>query len=258
MAFSVINFGENPANLLQADKRDVVYYRKGVKPAPDCNVLLANEAKRKGRAAKEGIRAQNPPPPVAVARRNARERNRVKQVNNGFATLRQHIPISGNDTDNGRSKKLSKVETLRLAVDYIRRLEDLLSISSENVGDSGGFGSFSGQNEGQIKMELDDTTTPRSSRTYQLLHFEDEENIHPDGINDLDDEMRYMEANFITSMHSTGSLSPEMTSEHSLSPRADVKPFILEDDALTTANLVPTTCDSSLMTSWWEHEHLKS
>lgn len=80
------------------------------------------------------------PPPTAVARRNARERNRVKQVNNGFATLRQHIPneiaeIYENANNNRASnKKLSKVETLRMAVEYIRSLENLLSFN-EN-GDS--------------------------------------------------------------------------------------------------------------------------
>ena len=62
----------------------------------------------------------SPQPPVAVARRNARERNRVKQVNNGFATLRQHIPGAA------KAKKISKVETLKQAVDYIRSLQMLL------------------------------------------------------------------------------------------------------------------------------------
>lgn len=68
--------------------------------------------------------------PASVQRRNARERNRVKQVNNGFANLRQHIPsdVINALTHGGRgaSKKLSKVDTLRLAVEYIRRLQDLL------------------------------------------------------------------------------------------------------------------------------------
>lgn len=60
------------------------------------------------------------PLPTSVARRNERERNRVKMVNNGFATLRQHVP-------NGvKNKKMSKVETLRSAVDYIRQLQKLL------------------------------------------------------------------------------------------------------------------------------------
>lgn len=87
--------------------------------------------------------------PQAVARRNARERNRVKQVNNGFAALRQHIPeemAEAFELQKGSSatasataaaaananaqKKLSKVETLRMAVEYIRNLESLLNISS--------------------------------------------------------------------------------------------------------------------------------
>lgn len=67
------------------------------------------------------------PPPVAVARRNARERNRVKQVNNGFATLRQHIPSHIAAGYGDRGKKLSKVETLRMAVEYIRSLQRILA-----------------------------------------------------------------------------------------------------------------------------------
>ncbi|KAJ8340120.1 hypothetical protein SKAU_G00347530 [Synaphobranchus kaupii] len=58
--------------------------------------------------------------PVAVARRNERERNRVKQVNMGFQTLRQHVP------NGAANKKMSKVETLRSAVEYIRALQHLL------------------------------------------------------------------------------------------------------------------------------------
>lgn len=75
--------------------------------------------------------------PASVQRRNARERNRVKQVNNGFANLRQHIPseVITALTNGGRgaSKKLSKVDTLKLAVEYIRRLQDLLD-DTENDG----------------------------------------------------------------------------------------------------------------------------
>lgn len=75
-----------------------------------------------------------PTQPASVARRNARERNRVKQVNNGFAALRQHIPsavsaaIAGG---RGSSRKLSKVDTLRLAVEYIKSLKRLLEESEE-------------------------------------------------------------------------------------------------------------------------------
>ncbi|KAL4613450.1 hypothetical protein GN956_G22406 [Arapaima gigas] len=58
--------------------------------------------------------------PPAVARRNERERNRVRQVNMGFQTLRQHVPSGA------ASRKMSKVETLRSAVEYIRALQRLL------------------------------------------------------------------------------------------------------------------------------------
>lgn len=75
--------------------------------------------------------------PASVQRRNARERNRVKQVNNGFANLRQHIPseVISALTNGGRgaSKKLSKVDTLKLAVEYIRRLQDLLDDTENDV-----------------------------------------------------------------------------------------------------------------------------
>lgn len=73
---------------------------------------------------------------VSVARRNARERNRVKQVNNGFSNLRQHIPqhVVSQLTKGGRgsSKKLSKVDTLKIAVEYIRKLKDMLEDNENN------------------------------------------------------------------------------------------------------------------------------
>lgn len=73
----------------------------------------------------------------SVARRNARERNRVKQVNNGFANLRQHLPQTVINTlshgGRGASKKLSKVDTLRIAVEYIRGLQDMLEDSQPSV-----------------------------------------------------------------------------------------------------------------------------
>lgn len=93
--------------------------------------------------------ATHQPQTVSVQRRNARERNRVKQVNNGFSTLRQHIPsdvvAALSNGGRGASKKLSKVDTLKVAVEYIRRLEDLLDevVNDENASSSSGSGSAS-------------------------------------------------------------------------------------------------------------------
>lgn len=78
------------------------------------------------------------PQAIAVARRNARERNRVKQVNNGFAALREHIPESiaenfEQSSCKNSAKKLSKVETLRMAVCYIKELESMLCEIESNT-----------------------------------------------------------------------------------------------------------------------------
>ena len=61
----------------------------------------------------------------AVTKRNERERNRVRLVNQGFTCLRQKIPFA-----HGR-KRLSKVETLRYAVDYIKHLQCVIQEHDE-------------------------------------------------------------------------------------------------------------------------------
>jgi len=60
-------------------------------------------------------------PAGSGARRNERERNRVRQVNAGFDRLRDHVPRGRRD------RKLSKVDTLRAAAEYIAHLHALLA-----------------------------------------------------------------------------------------------------------------------------------
>ena len=64
--------------------------------------------------------------PAKVIRRNQRERNRVKQVNCGFEMLRAHIPSAA------KQKKMSKVDTLRHAVEYIQNLQVMLNEKSQH------------------------------------------------------------------------------------------------------------------------------
>lgn len=61
-----------------------------------------------------------------VRRRNERERTRVRNVNEGFERLRQHLPTPKSCKD----KRLSKVETLREAINYIKHLQNLLKSDS--------------------------------------------------------------------------------------------------------------------------------
>lgn len=275
--FTVINYSEP----LQSDKKRNIPIAPAINNYNN-NILITNEAKRKGRV-KDGVKGGQPPP-IAVARRNARERNRVKQVNNGFAILRSHIPSAiTQDGDNGRNKKLSKVETLRLAVEYIRRLEDLLSLSgSENEENDNSLSSFnsypvvSSPNQQSFQIKTEDPNSPKNP---SFEFYDDEENIHHD-INDIDDDilsetnlidstdLSGRNINFINSIHSTGSLSPELTSEHSLSPKTidgdkiylshmDTDNFSLKYSVLRNAQI---TDEASLlqMSSWWAQEQLKS
>ncbi|XP_035431682.2 achaete-scute complex protein T3-like [Spodoptera frugiperda] len=79
------------------------------------------------------------PQAASIARRNARERNRVKQVNDGFNALRKRLPatviaaLSGG-ARRGSGKKLSKVDTLRMVVEYIRYLQNLIEESDSAHG----------------------------------------------------------------------------------------------------------------------------
>ncbi|KAK7107329.1 hypothetical protein V1264_015272 [Littorina saxatilis] len=80
--------------------------------------------------------------PVSVSRRNARERNRVKLVNSGFEVLREHVP-------NGKkNRKMSKVDTLRSAVEYIRQMQEMIDEHDQKEGRSP-----SGKTNGNVSDE---------------------------------------------------------------------------------------------------------
>lgn len=71
--------------------------------------------------------------PATMDRRNARERNRVRFLNMTFDVLRQHLPQKLNGSagsgNKAKSKKMSKVDTLRAAIDYIHHLQEMLEES---------------------------------------------------------------------------------------------------------------------------------
>ena len=52
---------------------------------------------------------------------NHRERKRMKTINEAFEGLRERIPLASGD------RKLSKVDTLRLAIRYINQLSDMVT-----------------------------------------------------------------------------------------------------------------------------------
>ena len=66
--------------------------------------------------------------PAFIRKRNERERHRVRCVNDGYARLREHLPRELEE------KRLSKVETLRAAIDYIHQLQEVLERSASSSG----------------------------------------------------------------------------------------------------------------------------
>ncbi|GFY41477.1 BHLH domain-containing protein [Trichonephila inaurata madagascariensis] len=65
-----------------------------------------------------------------MCRRNERERQRVRSVNDGFSRLRNHLPRSAQI-----KRRQSKVETLRHAINYIKQLQMLLD-NKTNISDN--------------------------------------------------------------------------------------------------------------------------
>lgn len=139
-----VNISNNDANNV---RREIIIVRKKQKAQSPPNTVSVSSLVRVVDPANSSTSTKRPklresapddaarsPTPLAVARRNARERNRVRQVNDGFAALRSHIPdevaaaFENANSNRGPNKKLSKVETLRMAVEYIRNLESLLNI----------------------------------------------------------------------------------------------------------------------------------
>lgn len=255
---NVLQQNSSLQNKMDSGRREVIVVRKStILPqrtgANRDDILITNPARKKHNTCKTSA---NNSQTVAVARRNARERNRVKQVNNGFANLRQHIPAFvaahfESSSGRGGAKKLSKVETLRMAVEYIRSLEQLLAIDkSGDMSDYAKTESVIKSNMNSFEFSEDDSTELPAQDEYlknatfeMISHYEDGENLDP-----LADEERIMsessgpfdgqnvefkmnqDLSYLNSIQSVASLSPGLYSDQSLSPssmeKSDTNCFI--------------------------------
>ncbi|XP_062248135.1 transcription factor 15 [Platichthys flesus] len=98
--------------------------------------------------------------PVVVKQRsaaNARERGRTQSVNSAFTALRTLIPTEPVD------RKLSKIETLRLASSYISHLANVLLIGDGGADGQPCLGAVHVQGESGAKQ-------PRTICTFCLSH----------------------------------------------------------------------------------------
>ncbi|GFQ84558.1 achaete-scute homolog 1 [Trichonephila clavata] len=110
------------------------------------------------------------PQPAAVARRNERERNRVRLVNLGFATLRQHVPSTT------KNKKMSKVDTLKSAVEYIKRLQELLGETGVPQGGSMDENSYPMGGQSSTGSPTPSLCSDASS-PYEVMHGDEDDEL---------------------------------------------------------------------------------
>ncbi|KAK9886930.1 hypothetical protein WA026_019189 [Henosepilachna vigintioctopunctata] len=225
------------------------------------DILLTNTSRKKSTRMSTKDNVKPNPQVLAVARRNARERNRVKQVNNGFANLRDKIPnfiAATFESGRGNNKKLSKVETLRMAVEYIKSLEELLALDdqeAENLSRTS-FPSPTSSivtNENIMNYQFSDMSASAdeemstssspppqqyvrintATNTYEIIPahlYEDSENFEPLSATEhliVDPHMlgasdldyrNVQDINLLNSFNSRDSLSPDMYSDQSFSP----------------------------------------
>lgn len=81
------------------------------------------------------------PPPLSKYRRktaNARERYRMKEINDAFETLKNAIPTVHFVNENISNEKMTKITTLKLAMKYISTLSHTLRESSSPDSDGDG------------------------------------------------------------------------------------------------------------------------
>ncbi|CAF2731069.1 unnamed protein product [Rotaria sp. Silwood2] len=103
---------------------------------------ISNDSKKKSTTRRSKHIPHHLRPQYIVERRNRRERLRVQDVNQAFYMLQQLLPVDSNSTtitthnnDNNKeqlnmtqnSSRISKVRTLRKAVDYIEALQKMLN-----------------------------------------------------------------------------------------------------------------------------------
>ncbi|KAI1284912.1 Helix-loop-helix protein delilah [Halotydeus destructor] len=107
---------------------------------------LEVEKKRKCPAKKQAKPKQRPAPLSKYRRKtaNLRERSRMQELNDGFERLRQAVPAwPTEEAQSPASDKLTKITTLRLAVNYIAILSNMLNDDNDDYESSASPSSFS-------------------------------------------------------------------------------------------------------------------
>ncbi|KAK3850533.1 hypothetical protein Pcinc_030189 [Petrolisthes cinctipes] len=164
-------------------------------------------------------RPKSRPAPLSKYRRktaNARERQRMKEINIAFETLRKILP-DGVEVDASSSTK-TKITTLRLAVDYIRALSDVL-----------GDGSFQTPGQPNLHQTQDSRDQTCQLQTHTTSTF------LPHTASSFLPQTPTLLTCYSTSSHIATSTSPSATRD-SLSSGSDFEDLLSDDSCLLEDN----------------------
>ncbi|KOC65426.1 Achaete-scute complex protein T5 [Habropoda laboriosa] len=211
------------------------------------------------------------PPPVAVARRNARERNRVRQVNNGFATLRQHIPshIAAGYGDRGDFKgcspRLMGLNTIRRLPPRNARLHPPAAVLADDDVEQLEDDEENGKQKLTFKLSPNRSAVP-SPRDYYASSVGDEENFEPRTLSNAQNFSRLSPNSVASPPSEYYGQNEENLEPRILSPYSGAEDS--EEGAATVYAASPETFSGALyckqeitesgefmdVVSWWEQE----
>uniref|UniRef100_T1IUM0 BHLH domain-containing protein n=1 Tax=Strigamia maritima TaxID=126957 RepID=T1IUM0_STRMM len=110
------------------------------------SIINRLETERRRSSKREPKPKQKPPPLSKYRRRtaNARERDRMNEINAAFEALRKAVP----HFPQCENSKLTKITTLRLAMNYIHALSQILHNENNDRGSSAGSSAASDGDSG--------------------------------------------------------------------------------------------------------------
>lgn len=140
------NNNNNDGNCVEQRRPTRVAEKYGLRPRTIIRRLQL-ERTREDIPQRQFKSSKNRPPPLSKYRRktaNARERHRMKEINDAFETLRRVLP---DFCSRRAAAAMTKITTLKLAVSYIRALSHILE-----DGHPGDITFFDGLNLAEIAM----------------------------------------------------------------------------------------------------------
>ena len=114
------DFSDLDGNLTTDDSETSLLSKTSTKKQPDSDPSETKIPKKRGPKKKKMTKARLAKLRLRRVKANTRERNRMHGLNDALDILRQHVPCYS------KTQKLSKIETLRLASNYIGALADIL------------------------------------------------------------------------------------------------------------------------------------